>query len=244
MANPVVNPNALNPNTTTQSPTSFDLTGNNTTGIPGLTPWNNADATVIDTYLRDQGSPLAGQGANFVATGNQYGVDPYFLVSLTGAETSFGTTGNATQMHNPFGLGPNIVYANWQASIDAAGRTVKNYNAGTVGNTLKKWNPRGWQSEMGTVMSFLTDLHAKSGHSLVGSWIEGTHLGGASTGTGTAIVNDTTGAITGVANTFDNFFSWITDKTKWIRLGLLLGGIVLGVIALVVLVKTQTPGMV
>jgi hypothetical protein len=47
-------------------------------------------AAQIDTFLAAQGSPMAGMGATFVADGRQYGVDPAFLVAITGAETGFG----------------------------------------------------------------------------------------------------------------------------------------------------------
>ncbi len=48
------------------------------------------DAATIDAFLTEHGSPMAGNGAAFVAAGEQYGVDPAFLVAISGAETSFG----------------------------------------------------------------------------------------------------------------------------------------------------------
>jgi hypothetical protein len=47
-------------------------------------------ALQIDTYLAAKGSPLVGAGADFVAAGQASGVDPAFLVAITGAESSFG----------------------------------------------------------------------------------------------------------------------------------------------------------
>jgi hypothetical protein len=49
-----------------------------------------ADAAGIDAFLSQQGSPMTGTGAVFVAEGQLYGVDPVFLVAIAGAETSFG----------------------------------------------------------------------------------------------------------------------------------------------------------
>src|SRR5665648_44360 len=48
------------------------------------------DAAQIDDFLAAHGSPLTGAGATFVAEGRAYGVDPAFLVAISGAETSFG----------------------------------------------------------------------------------------------------------------------------------------------------------
>ena len=44
----------------------------------------------IDDYLRDKGSPLAGQGEAFVNSGRTHNVDPRLLVAIAGAETTFG----------------------------------------------------------------------------------------------------------------------------------------------------------
>jgi hypothetical protein len=48
------------------------------------------DAATLDAFLTQQGSPMAGTGAVFLAEGGLYGVDPVFLVAIAGAETSFG----------------------------------------------------------------------------------------------------------------------------------------------------------
>jgi hypothetical protein len=47
-------------------------------------------AAQIDAYLLSKGSPLTGSGQAFYAAGQAYGVDPAFLVAITGAESSFG----------------------------------------------------------------------------------------------------------------------------------------------------------
>ena len=47
-------------------------------------------AQTLDAFLRKRGSPLAGQGATFVSAGKRYGVDPYLMVAIAGAESSFG----------------------------------------------------------------------------------------------------------------------------------------------------------
>jgi hypothetical protein len=48
------------------------------------------DAAQLDAFLAQQGSPMTGTGATFIAEGQLYAVDPVFLVAIAGAETSFG----------------------------------------------------------------------------------------------------------------------------------------------------------
>jgi hypothetical protein len=48
------------------------------------------DASQLDAFLAQQGSPMTGTGATFIAEGQTYGVDPRFLIAIAGAETSFG----------------------------------------------------------------------------------------------------------------------------------------------------------
>ena len=44
--------------------------------------------------------------------------------AVSGAETSFGTYGPSQSIHNPFGMGPGIVYATWSDAIAAAAQMV------------------------------------------------------------------------------------------------------------------------
>ena len=48
------------------------------------------DAAQIDAFLTEHASPMTGAGATFIAEGEAHGVNPVFLVAITGAETSFG----------------------------------------------------------------------------------------------------------------------------------------------------------
>jgi cell wall-associated NlpC family hydrolase len=81
-------------------------------------------AARIDGYLASKASPLTGLGAVFVAESRRVGLDPRFLVAIAGSETSFGTYGPSQGIHNPFGMGPGIVYPSWADGIRAAAQNL------------------------------------------------------------------------------------------------------------------------
>ena len=88
-------------------------------------------ATAIDDYLRSKSSPFAGQGQEFVSAGQQYNVDPRFVVAISNAESTFGTNGScATQRHNAWGYGggwPNCWnFDSWSAGIWQVTRDIGN----------------------------------------------------------------------------------------------------------------------
>lgn len=107
-----------------------------------------ASAADIDRYLAGKRSPLAGLGGVFVRESAAVGVDPRLLVAISGAETSFGTTGNAAAIHNPFGLGPGRRYPTNSAAIRAAaqslgGRLYKGAGLYTIPQIQGRWAPVG-----------------------------------------------------------------------------------------------------
>ena len=83
-----------------------------------------AQAARIDGYLASKFSPLTGLGAVFVTEAQAVGMDPRFLVAISGAETSFGTYGPSQGIHNPFGMGPGINYPSWADAIHAAAQNL------------------------------------------------------------------------------------------------------------------------
>ncbi len=83
----------------------------------------------LDAYLRSKNSPMAGQGANLMNYGRRYNLDPRLFVSLSGAETTFGThitrgSHNAFNTiwnrHNPH----DSSYPSWDRAINAAGHSL------------------------------------------------------------------------------------------------------------------------
>ena len=84
----------------------------------------------------------------FVTEAKAVGLDPRFLVAISGAETSFGTYGPSQGIHNPFGMGPGISYPSWSAAIAAAARNLGGpIYAGdgrvTIGTIQQRWAPAG-----------------------------------------------------------------------------------------------------
>lgn len=102
----------------------------------------------FDSYLAGKGSPLAGLGAVFVYQSTAVGLDPRLLVAISGAETSFGTYGPSQTIHNPFGMGPGIVYPSWDDAIAGAarnlgGRLYKGSDLVTIAQIQRRWAPNG-----------------------------------------------------------------------------------------------------
>lgn len=106
-----------------------------------------ADAAGIDAILARAGSPLAGEGATFVSQGVAAGVDPRALVAIAAHETILETYVPSQAIHNPFGLGPGIAFANDADAIARAAQTLGAYYLPEGRTTLAaigaKWAPIG-----------------------------------------------------------------------------------------------------
>ncbi len=117
--------------------------------VSGTVPTIDANlASQLDAYLASQGSPLVGLGSVFVYQSTAVGLDPRLLVAISGAETSFGTYGPSQTIHNPFGMGPGIVYPTWADSIASAARNLggslyKGSGLVTIAQIQRRWAPNG-----------------------------------------------------------------------------------------------------
>lgn len=117
--------------------------------VSGTVPVIDANmSSRIDAYLAGKNSPLAGLGNVFVFQGTAVGLDPRLLVAISGAETSFGTYGPSQAIHNPFGMGPGIVYPTWPDAIAAAARNLggnlyKGSGLVTIAQIQRRWAPLG-----------------------------------------------------------------------------------------------------
>lgn len=83
-------------------------------------------AAQIDAYLISKGSPMAGQGTAFVASGGRWQLDPRLLVAIAGAESRFGQITCAP--FNGWGWGcPNGPYSfdSWADGIDTVAEGLR-----------------------------------------------------------------------------------------------------------------------
>ena len=76
----------------------------------------------LDEFLAAQGSPMAGSGSLFVAAGRRHGLDPRYLVALSGAESSFGKF--LFRPFNPFGWG-YFTFSSWGEAIETVARGLE-----------------------------------------------------------------------------------------------------------------------
>ncbi len=105
------------------------------------------DAAGIDAMLTRAGSPLAGEGAVFVAEARAVGLDPRALVAIAAHETLLETYVPSQAIHNPFGLGPGIAFASDADAIRRAARVLGAYYLAEgrvmIGDIGAKWAPLG-----------------------------------------------------------------------------------------------------
>lgn len=96
---------------------------------PGFIPAGmSPTAAMLDAYLAGKGSPMAGQGAAFMASGARWSVDPRLLVAIAGAESNFGSI--TCGPHNAWGWAcPNdpADFGTWADGIDTVTRGLRNY---------------------------------------------------------------------------------------------------------------------
>jgi hypothetical protein len=106
-------------------------TKSSSTVQPQTKPTNCPSAQSIDDYLSSKNSPMVGQGANFMSSGQQYNLDPRLLVAIAGAETSFGnniTAGAYNALNvmynrtNPY----DSPFVSFQSNINSAAYSITN----------------------------------------------------------------------------------------------------------------------
>jgi hypothetical protein len=88
----------------------------------------SVSASSLDSYLSTKNSRMVGQGANLMASGAQYNIDPRLFVSLAGAETTFGLHITADQF-NAFNVlynGMNSPFSSFQSAINSVGHSLTN----------------------------------------------------------------------------------------------------------------------
>jgi hypothetical protein len=126
----------------------------------------------IDAYLGAHGSPMVGSGATFVTDGQEYGVDPAFLVAIAGAETNFGQflysrDGDQSEF-NAFNwfygpTWPKSDFSSWDEAIDRVAAGLAGplyYGAGlySVETIAPRYCPDGTDNWITNVSAFLAEL--------------------------------------------------------------------------------------
>ncbi|MCC7496338.1 MAG: hypothetical protein IT160_02095 [Bryobacterales bacterium] len=106
----------------------FNFDRGPSTSSPANNPPCGVSVSSIDRYLDSKGSPLVGQGSNFMATGLKYNLDLRLLVAISGAETTFGIHITAGQVNalNVLYNGKQSPFTDWQLNINAAGNSFTN----------------------------------------------------------------------------------------------------------------------
>lgn len=109
------------------------------------------DSAGLDQILLNAGSPMAGLGTVLVDVSSQSGIDPRLIVAIAAHETMLGTYGPAAAIHNPFGLGPGMVFASEGDAVRYAVSTLAQYylpeGRDTIAEIGAKWAPVGAKND-------------------------------------------------------------------------------------------------
>lgn len=92
-------------------------------GVPA-----GASASAIDAYLAAKGSPMAGSGVFFMASGQRAGIDPRLVVAIAGAESNFGQI--TCGPFNAWGWScPNapVAFGSWAEGIEEVTSSLRRF---------------------------------------------------------------------------------------------------------------------
>lgn len=87
---------------------------------------HDARAHMLETYLRQRGSPMASHAGTFIAVADKYDLDWRLLPAIAGAESTFGKF-TPKQSHNAWGWGiptgaqKGIGFSSWDQGIETVG---------------------------------------------------------------------------------------------------------------------------
>lgn len=218
---------------------------------------DRAVASRIDTYLRGQGSPLAGKGQKFVDVGKQYGVNPVFLAAIAGAETDFGKYGPSQRIYNPFGLGPGMRFPSWDRSIEYAARNLATNPAyrgkDTIDAIATSWAPQGASNDPTNLNTHWPNNVKRFYRAIIGQdpingrvkWPPGSApevtLGAGS------VLDDAVGAV--VPDVIENpvkdlvgLLKFIADPKMWVRVGSMILGAAAMIVGIVMVARSSDAG--
>ncbi len=119
-----------------------------------------------------KGTPMAGEGSQFIKAGDSYGIDPLLLLGIAGAEQSF-----SPYNHNAFGLmtGANGTIGAYKSDYDGmldAAKTLADYAKGGVTSLTgiqQKWAPVGAGNDPNNLNSnWLSNVKSYMGRAVQG----------------------------------------------------------------------------
>jgi RHS repeat-associated protein len=142
-----------------------------TSSLPGqISGGCGVSALSLNGYLGTKNSPMVGQGTSLMNTGQKYNLDPRLLVSIAGAETSFGRNITAGQF-NAFNVlynGLNSPFSSWQSAINSVGHSLTNpsngYNLANTATMYSRYCSTG--STCGAGLNNINTFMAQQGASV------------------------------------------------------------------------------
>lgn len=214
------------------------------TNVAGLPAVTQALARDIDAKLRN--TPMRGTGAAFVEQANRHDINPWFLVSIAGAESQYGATGFATNgSHNPFGLGvtgaagAGMRFSSWNAAIAKAAQTLDGpiyQGRDTINDIGAKWaaDPQ-WANKVARIYGDLTGSTFGPANRVKGA---SRSVGGQEGGPD--IIEDIAGwdPIQGVLDVL----KFITNPAMWLRIGQAILGTIIGAFGVWAVIKGSSGG--
>ncbi|MEZ5080997.1 MAG: hypothetical protein R2878_10170 [Thermoleophilia bacterium] len=121
--------------------------------IDALTCVVPSDTVTFEGILSTAASPMAGSADVIVSSATAVDIDPRFIMAIAAHETMLGTYGPAREIHNPFGLGPGMVFDTEADAIRfAVGTLARNYfgdGLQTISQIGARWAPVGAANDPG-----------------------------------------------------------------------------------------------
>lgn len=116
-------------------------------------PPSQVNTRRLARYLKKKGSPFWKNTPAIVRAASSQGIDPRFLIAVSGAETQFGKLGGAANINNAWGWGPGIKFGSWGEAANTISRGLKSgyidQGLDTIPEIHGKWAPVGAGNDPG-----------------------------------------------------------------------------------------------
>ncbi len=118
---------------------------------------------ILEKYLEEKNSPLAGEADTFIEVADKYNLDWKFLPAIAGMESNFGQR-VLENSYNPFGWGGGYTYfESWEDGIETVGaelyqRVVIKYGTPTAESLGPSYCPPNYRNWIAGVNFFMDEL--------------------------------------------------------------------------------------